>query len=125
MRPLRGFPVAVARRLHFAVMVFFVAFIVVHVTLAFATGAIANFNHMWAVRDDQSWWGFAILAGSIVVIAAAWVGLRPDTLRWLASLGRKISRRPRDPANCTPAKTATRRIPHTTDRLRYEGCSHR
>lgn len=88
----RAFPVAGSRRMHFAVMVFFVAFIVVHVTLVFATGALANVNHMYAARDDQSWWGFAIFAASIVVMAAAWVGLRPITLRWLASLGGKVSR---------------------------------
>lgn len=43
----KAFPAPVARALHFPTMIFFVFFIVVHVILVFATGALPNLNHMF------------------------------------------------------------------------------
>ena len=86
------FPVTVARKLHFPTMVFFVAFIVVHVTLVLATGALNNLNHMYAGNNGYSWVGFAIFAASIVVMAAAWVALRPLVLRSIAGLSGRVGR---------------------------------
>jgi thiosulfate reductase cytochrome b subunit len=80
----RVFPTSVARRLHFPVMIYFVAFVIVHVTLVLATGALRNLNHMYAGRDDQSWWGLAVFAGSLVVTAVAWVVLKPPVVATLA-----------------------------------------
>lgn len=53
--------------MHFPVMVYFVLFIVVHVALVFATGALRNLNHMYAslgstdgMRYADNWTGFWI-----------------------------------------------------------------
>jgi thiosulfate reductase cytochrome b subunit len=86
------YPVQLARAIHFPVMLYFVLFIIVHVTLVFATGALRNLNHMFASRDDGSWAGFWIFAVSLVVIIAAWLAARPLVLRPIASLGGKVSR---------------------------------
>ncbi|WP_084101136.1 cytochrome b/b6 domain-containing protein [Demequina sp. NBRC 110051] len=73
----RLYPASVARKLHFPVMIYFVAFVVGHVALVLATGARENLNHMYAGRDDVSWVGVGIFALSLVVIVAAAVALRP------------------------------------------------
>ncbi len=88
----RAFRTDVARAIHVWVMVYFVLFIIVHVTLVLATGAIRNLNHMYAVRDDESFAGFWWFAGSIVLMAIAWVAIRPTILRPIASLTGKVSR---------------------------------
>ena len=88
----RAFPLEWARAVHFPVMLVFVAFIVVHVALVLSTGAVRNLNHMYAARDDDSWVGVAVFAGSLVVMAAAWLLARPVLLRPVASLTGKVSR---------------------------------
>ncbi|MFG6503981.1 cytochrome b/b6 domain-containing protein [Microbacterium sp. P05] len=80
----RLLPFDASKRVHVAVMVFFVAFIVVHVGLVLATGALRNLNHMYAAQDTVSWTGFWIFAASLLVIAAAWVAARPARLIPLA-----------------------------------------
>lgn len=70
-----------ARSLHFLVLVFFLFFIVVHVTLVFATEALRNLNHIFAARDDNSWVGFAAFAAAMVVTAVGWVAATPFTIR--------------------------------------------
>ncbi len=87
-----AFPAVIARTVHYPVMLFFVLFTVVHVVLVLTTGALRNLNHMYAGRDDESWWGFGIFAASLVVIVAAWVLARPVFLRSIASLGGTVSR---------------------------------
>lgn len=88
----RAYPIEWARAVHFPVMLFFLAFIVVHVALVLATGALRNLNHMYAARDDDSWVGFWFFAASIVVMALAWFAARPVLLRPIASLMGKVSR---------------------------------
>jgi thiosulfate reductase cytochrome b subunit len=88
----RIYPVALARRIHFPVMIYFVAFTVVHVTLVLATGALRNLNHMYAGRDDQNWVGFGIFAGSIVLMVVAWIAVRPTILASMASLTGSVRR---------------------------------
>jgi methionine sulfoxide reductase catalytic subunit len=70
-----------ARSLHFLVLVYFIFFIIVHVTLVFATDALRNLNHMFAARDDTSWIGFWIFAAAMVVVAIGWVAATPFTIR--------------------------------------------
>ncbi len=82
----RAYPVEWARALHFPVMLYFVAFIVVHVTLVFATGALRNLNHMYAGQDAVNWTGFWIFFASMVVVAAGWVAARPLLIAPLARL---------------------------------------
>jgi thiosulfate reductase cytochrome b subunit len=78
----RYFNIQVARSLHFLVMVWFVFFIVIHVTLVFATGALQNLNHMYASRNDDSWVGFWIFAASMAVMIVGWVAATPVTYRY-------------------------------------------
>lgn len=87
------YPIEVARAIHYLVMLYFVLFIIVHVTLVVATGALRNLNHMYAVRDDTSWVGFWIFAASLVIMIAVWIAAQPLFLRPIAALTGKLSRR--------------------------------
>lgn len=88
----RVYPIGLARAVHFPVMLYFVLFIIVHVVLVFATGALRNLNHMYASHDAVNWVGFAFFAGSVIVMAAAWIAARPVLLRPLAALTGKVGR---------------------------------
>ncbi|MCO4253335.1 cytochrome b/b6 domain-containing protein [Pseudarthrobacter raffinosi] len=88
----KAYPVELARAIHFPVMLYFVLFIIVHVTLVLTTGALRNLNHMYASRDDGSWTGFWFFAVSLVVMIVAWVAARPIILRPIAALTGKLSR---------------------------------
>jgi hypothetical protein len=89
----KAYPVEWARAVHFPVMLYFVAFIIVHVTLVFATNALRNLNHMYASQDAAGWVGFWIFAASLVVIAAGWVAARPLVLAPIARLFGSVSSR--------------------------------
>jgi thiosulfate reductase cytochrome b subunit len=89
-----------ARRVHFPIMIFFVAFIVVHVTLVFATGALRNLDHMYASRgatDPEAfagdWTGFWFFVVSVAVIAAASALARPSLLAPVARVFGVVSKR--------------------------------
>lgn len=88
----RVFPVQLARLLHFPIMVYFVLFIFVHVLLVLTTGALNNLNHMYAVRNDESWWGFGLFMASLVVMAIGWVAAKPSILAMIAGLSGKVRR---------------------------------
>ena len=96
----RLYPVEWARKIHFPVMLFFVAFIVVHVGLVLATGALRNLNHMYAARgsvdpgeytSDPT--GLMIFAASLLVMAAGWVAARPRVLVPIARLFGDVKQR--------------------------------
>ncbi|MDQ2873631.1 MAG: molybdopterin-dependent oxidoreductase [Actinomycetota bacterium] len=70
-----------ARSVHFLVFCYFLLFIVAHVTMVFATGARQNLNHMFASRNDDSWWGFVVFAVAFLVVIVAWVAATPFTER--------------------------------------------
>ncbi|MDJ0377438.1 cytochrome b/b6 domain-containing protein [Cryobacterium sp. PH31-L1] len=89
------FPLPVARKLHFVVLIFFVVFIVVHVTLVLTTGAQANLNHMYAARNDGGWLGVWIFVASVVLTAGIWLGARPNVLRAVAGRSGRIIHRER------------------------------
>ncbi|MDQ6754099.1 MAG: cytochrome b/b6 domain-containing protein [Actinomycetota bacterium] len=88
----RIYPIEAARAVHFPTMLFFVLFVIVHVTLVLATGALNNLNHMYASRNDGSWIGFWIFAASLVVMVGVWFLARPLFLRPIASLTGKVTR---------------------------------
>jgi thiosulfate reductase cytochrome b subunit len=88
----KAYPMELARAIHFPVMIYFVAFIVVHVFLVLATGALRNLNHMYGGSDDAGWFGFWVFVGSVAVMVAAWFLARPIFLRPIASLMGKVSR---------------------------------
>ncbi len=88
----RVFPLRVARGVHVVVMVYFVAFIIVHVTLVLATGALRNLNHLYAGRDDQSGVGFSIFAGTVVLMVVLWIAAKPAVIARLAGLTGTVRR---------------------------------
>jgi thiosulfate reductase cytochrome b subunit len=95
-----AYPVRWARRLHFPVMIYFVTFIMVHVTLVFSTGALRNLDHMYAAKGSTNpnaytgdWTGFWMFAASLVVIAAAWIAARPTVVAPIARLFGSVSSR--------------------------------
>jgi len=88
----RALPMEWARAVHFPTMLIFVIFVIVHVFLVLATGALRNLNHMFRGVDAASWGGFVVfvigLAAAIGVMEAA----RPVVLRPIAQLMGKVSR---------------------------------
>lgn len=96
----RLYPVELARKIHFPVMLYFVAFIIVHVALVFATGALRNLNHMYAAQGSvdadayaANWTGFWIFAASLLAIAGAIAAARPVVLAPIARLFGSVSSR--------------------------------
>ncbi|WP_286166709.1 cytochrome b/b6 domain-containing protein [Arthrobacter sp. AQ5-05] len=88
----RVFPIGASRAIHLPVMFYFVGFVVVHVALVLATGAVANLNHMYAGGTDGSWAGVAVFALSLVLMVAGWFMARPLFIRPIASLTGNLSR---------------------------------
>ncbi|MFG6279545.1 cytochrome b/b6 domain-containing protein [Microbacterium sp. 5K110] len=89
----RAYPVEWARAVHYPVMLFFVAFTVVHVGLVLATGARRNLTHMYAAQDGDGWLGFVLFAASLAVIAAGWIAARPLVLAPIARLFGSVATR--------------------------------
>ncbi len=83
----RAYPFDLAKRIHFPVMLYFVLFVIVHVTLVLATGALRNLNHIYTASDEVNWVGFAVFVLSLLVIAGAWALARPA---YIAALGRRF-----------------------------------
>lgn len=71
----------VARTIHFGVLLWFIQFIVIHVTMVFVTGFRRNLNHIMLGTDTQVWTGTIITAVILVVLAALWFWASPFTLR--------------------------------------------
>ncbi|MHA7986166.1 cytochrome b/b6 domain-containing protein [Rathayibacter sp. CAU 1779] len=89
----KAFPLPVVRVVHYSVMIWFVAFTVVHVALVLLTGPLRNLNHMYGLRDDSSWVGLIVWAASLIVIAVAAALLRPPRLDAVAELTGSVKRR--------------------------------
>ncbi|NOW02401.1 hypothetical protein [Isoptericola chiayiensis] len=87
------YPASLARAVHFPVMLFFVLFVIGHVTLVLSTGALRNLNHMYAAQDATSWVGFAWFAGGLALAVAAVLLARPLFVAPIASLFGKVSSR--------------------------------
>ncbi len=89
----RAYPAPLARAIHFPVMLFFVLFVIVHVFLVFATGALRNLNHMFAGSPEVSWVGFWWFAAGLLVAAGAFAAARPLVIAPIASLFGKVTNR--------------------------------
>ncbi|MGB4136091.1 MAG: cytochrome b/b6 domain-containing protein, partial [Microbacterium sp.] len=89
----KAYPVEWARALHFPVMLYFVAFIVVHVALVVLTGFLPNLNHMFASNDGDSWTGFWVFVAAMVALAVGWFAARPLVLAPIAKLFGQVSGR--------------------------------
>jgi sulfoxide reductase catalytic subunit YedY len=77
----RALSIQTARSLHFLIFVWFLLFIVVHVSLVVTTDVLRNLNHINDGRNDSSWLGFWIFLGWLAVVVVAWVAATPFTLR--------------------------------------------
>ncbi|CAN7424318.1 cytochrome b/b6 domain-containing protein [Microbacterium sp. LjRoot45] len=95
-----AYPIEWARKVHFPVMLYFVAFIVVHVALVFATGALRNLNHMYAAQGSvdgvayaDNWAGFWIFVASVAVMVGGWIAARPLVIAPIAKLFGTVSGR--------------------------------
>lgn len=75
------FSIQTARSLHFLVLVWFLIFIVIHVTFVFTTGLLVNLNHIYGGRTDGGWTGFWLFALSMVIVMVGWVAATPFTIR--------------------------------------------
>ena len=69
------------RSIHFLALLWFLFFILVHVTLVFITGARVNLNMMFAGVNDGSWSGLALFAPAAILFALAWWAATPVTVR--------------------------------------------
>ncbi|MBA4248943.1 MAG: hypothetical protein C0444_11745 [Microbacterium sp.] len=87
-----------ARQTHSLVLWFYLAFTVVHVGLVLLTGARRNLNAMYlGVDDAESWLGAIVFAASVVVMAVAWVVLRPPAQVAIAERVADVRRMPAAP----------------------------
>ncbi|WP_258133484.1 cytochrome b/b6 domain-containing protein [Arthrobacter sp. MYb224] len=86
------YPIELARAVHIPVMVYFVAFTLVHVFLVFFTGARRNLNHMFTSRDVADFWGLVVFGISVVAVAAAWFLTSPMFIRPIAGAMGKVSK---------------------------------
>jgi len=80
----RAYAFDLAKAVHFPVMLYFVLFVIAHVTLVLATGALRNLNHIYAASDEVNWVGFVVFAVSLLVIAAGWALARPRLIASVA-----------------------------------------
>lgn len=94
------YPAEIARAVHFPVMLYFVAFIFMHVLLVFLTGALRNLNHMFAARGSVDpdvyagdWTGFIVLLVAVAVTVGAWFAARPLLISPVAGLFGEVTTR--------------------------------
>jgi methionine sulfoxide reductase catalytic subunit len=71
----------VARTIHFCVLVWMLIFIAVHTLMIFVTGFVGNVNHITLGTNTSSWWGVALYAVWMVVVAVFWLVASPVTIR--------------------------------------------
>lgn len=88
----KAYPVEWARAVHFPVMLYFVAFTIVHIFLVSFTGALRNLNHMYTSRDVTDWWGLVAFLASLSVVAAAWFLTQPLFTTPIATRMGKVTR---------------------------------
>jgi thiosulfate reductase cytochrome b subunit len=88
----RIYRIELARAIHFPVMLYFVVFIIFHVSLVLATGALRNLNHMYGGQDVVNWTGFWIFFTSLLVISGSLFAARPIVLAPIASLFGRVRR---------------------------------
>lgn len=86
-------PIGVARAIHLPVMIYYIVFVIIHVFLVFATGALRNLNHMYGGQDTTNWTGFWLFVASLVVIGAGLVAARPVIVAPIAKLFGNVTAR--------------------------------
>jgi hypothetical protein len=87
------YPLALARKIHFPTMLYFVLFVIVHVVLVLATGALRNLNHMfWGSDDPGDWIGFTMFMLGIAAIVVGWLTVRPLIMQRVGAAFGKVGR---------------------------------
>lgn len=71
----------IARSIHFLIMLWFVQFFAIHVTMVFITGVRRNFNHITVGNDTDSWTGVVVAAVAAAFVMAVWFWVSPFTLK--------------------------------------------
>lgn len=68
-----------SRTIHFFIMLWFVQFLVVHVTMVFVTGVRRNLNHITIGTDTLDWTGLIVAAVALTVLSIIWFWATPFT----------------------------------------------
>ena len=90
----KAVPMSWARAVHFPTMIYFVAFVVVHVFLVLTTGVRGNMNAMFAAREDAtSWIGVVMFLVAAGVTALGWFFARASVVAPVAGRTGKVSKR--------------------------------
>ncbi|MDK8879954.1 cytochrome b/b6 domain-containing protein [Corynebacterium sp. MSK008] len=90
----KAVPMSWARAVHFPTMIYFVAFVVVHVFLVLTTGVRGNMNAMFAAREDAtSWIGVVMFLVAAGVTALGWFFARASVVAPVAGKTGKVSKR--------------------------------
>lgn len=71
----------VARSIHFIILLWFVQFFFIHVTMVFITGMRRNLNHITLNNDTGSWDGAIIAFIVLTLLGALWMWATPFTLK--------------------------------------------
>lgn len=71
----------VARSIHFFILLWFVQFFFIHVTMVFITGMRRNLNHITLNNDTGSWDGAIIAFVVLTLLGALWMWATPFTLK--------------------------------------------
>lgn len=71
----------VARTVHFFVLLYFLQFIVVHLTMVFITGFLQNLNHIVLGTDSHVITGAAIMSAMMLLLVGLWFGATPFTIK--------------------------------------------
>lgn len=71
-----------ARIVHFAVMVTFAGFIVIHTVMVWITGLLLNLTHITTGQNTASWTGWWLYVIWMAIVVAAWWAASPLTLRY-------------------------------------------
>ena len=72
----------ISRTIHFGVLLYFLVFIAIHITMVMITGAVKNINHITRGVNAADPSGVALFAVGIAIAAFVWVLATPFTLRY-------------------------------------------
>lgn len=77
----RPFNRQAARTVHFFGLLYFLFYILVHVTFVFITGARSNLNHMFAGVNNDSWDGVWLFGIAMIMVIIIWSLASPFTIK--------------------------------------------
>lgn len=87
---VRAIPEKPIRWIHNATLVYFIAFVIIHVLLVVSTGLLRNLNVMFAANDSGGWIGLVLCVLGLDLIMALLMIMRPPAVAALARLFGKV-----------------------------------